>query len=457
MKYYHRPIVAFSISLLLLASCRKLIEVKLPVNQITSEAVFKSDATATSAMLGIYTEMMSSPEAYSSGYLTYYGGLCSDELLPFLPGTRDEFAANQIAATNEVLLYGFWQPAYRHIYSCNAIIENLPGSTSINQAVKNSLLGEAYFVRAFCIYQLYSLFGEIPLILHTRFQENQLQKRAATQQILDQLVADLLEAKKLLNSAYVSAGRVRPNLFAASALLTRVLALRGEWASVEAESNGIISSSLYSLGAKPQDVFLKQSQETIWQLLPVESLLSSWEANQFLPASPGASIGYYVRTELLQSFEPGDARRTAWIDSTQIAGSWYRYPAKYKALYGTPQTENYVVLRLAEIYLLRAEARARLNNIAGASSDLNKIRQRSSLMPVGMLDQGSLLEAIANERRKELMFEWGHRWVDLKRTGKATQVLATIKGSTWQSTDVLWPIPQAEINLNPFLTQNPGY
>ena len=457
MTNYRSFIVVLSFWVMLLGSCRKLIEVKLPVNQITSEAVFKSDATATAAMLGVYTDMMSSPEQYSSGYLTYYGGLCADELLPYFPGAKDEFAGNNISPANDALLYGFWQPAYRHIYACNAIIENLRTSGSVSPAVRNNLLGEACFIRAFCLYQLVNLFGDIPLVLHTRFQENQREKRTGITSILDQIMTDLLEAKKLLGSNYVSAGRVRPNSFAASVMLARVLALRGEWSSVEAETSTVIAAPVYSLSAKPQEVFLKQSQETIWQLLPVENLLSSWEANQFLPATPGSDINYHIRPELIQSFESGDQRRNAWIDSAYLSGSWYFIPSKYKALYGSPQTENYVVLRLAECYLLRAEARAHLNNFSGASADVSKVRQRASLPPVNITDKTILLATIAGERRKELMLEWGHRWFDLKRTGKATEALAAMKGSNWQASDLLWPIPQAEINLNPFLTQNPGY
>jgi hypothetical protein len=71
--------------------------------------------------------------------------------------------------------------------------------------------------------------------------------------------------------------------------------------------------------------------------------------------------------------------------------------------------------------------------------------------------QSSLLLVIEQERRIEFFAEWGHRWLDLKRTNRADPILGALKPATWQPTDVLWPIPQDQINLNPSLTQNPGY
>lgn len=116
-----------------------------------------------------------------------------------------------------------------------------------------------------------------------------------------------------------------------------------------------------------------------------------------------------------------------------------------------------MVLRLAEQYLIRAEARVRQNNISGGQSDLNAIRNRSGLPNTTANDQGSLLLAIEQERRVELFTEWGHRWFDLKRTERAEAVLSPFALKDWQSTDVLFPIPQTEREINSRLTQNEGY
>jgi hypothetical protein len=97
------------------------------------------------------------------------------------------------------------------------------------------------------------------------------------------------------------------------------------------------------------------------------------------------------------------------------------------------------------------------NNLDGSLSDLNVIRDRAGLQPVSAGDQAAVLNLIEKERQNELIAEWGHRWLDLKRTGKTDSVLSLEKGAYWQSTDALYPIPLYEIQTNPLLTQNPGY
>jgi hypothetical protein len=116
-----------------------------------------------------------------------------------------------------------------------------------------------------------------------------------------------------------------------------------------------------------------------------------------------------------------------------------------------------MVLRLAEQYLIRAEARARLGKVPESQADINAIRSRSGLSNTTAADPAALLLAIEKERQVELFSEWGHRWLDLKRTGRADAVLGAEKPTDWQPTDALYPIPQNEILSNPLLTQNLGY
>jgi hypothetical protein len=126
--------------------------------------------------------------------------------------------------------------------------------------------------------------------------------------------------------------------------------------------------------------------------------------------------------------------------------------------------EYFMVLRLGEQYLIRAEARAKLGNSGGAQSDLNSIRNRAGLANYsGATDQTSLVTAILNERRHELFSEWGNRWFDLKRTGNIDAVMSVVtpqksKGTTsWQSFQQLYPIPITELQLAPNITQTNGY
>ena len=119
-----------------------------------------------------------------------------------------------------------------------------------------------------------------------------------------------------------------------------------------------------------------------------------------------------------------------------------------------------MVLRLAEQYLIRAEARAMQNNLQGAISDMDVIRQRAGIDLIADIDPGidreALLDLILEERKKELFAEWGHRWLDLKRSGTVSAVLGPIK-PLWQDTDALFPIPGEEREKNSNLTQNEGY
>jgi starch-binding outer membrane protein, SusD/RagB family len=186
-----------------------------------------------------------------------------------------------------------------------------------------------------------------------------------------------------------------------------------------------------------------------------------------LPPDVGFPPSYYVSEGLLNSFEVGDRRKSEWINKSDYEGTTYYFPYKYKigqaqqAVDGDP-TEYYTVLRLAEQYLIRAEARARQGNISGAAFDLNAIRSRAGLSNTPAVTQQDLLAAIMHERRIELFSEWGHRWLDLKRTGQVDAIMAIATplkntGTTWQSYQQLYPIPLSQLELNPFLRQNPGY
>jgi hypothetical protein len=119
-----------------------------------------------------------------------------------------------------------------------------------------------------------------------------------------------------------------------------------------------------------------------------------------------------------------------------------------------------MILRLAEQYLIRAEARAQQNNIDGAKTDLNAVRNRAGLLNTTANDKTEMMAAVLHERQVELFTELGHRWFDLKRTKAVDLVMNSvtpIKGGTWQTTDQLYPIPVADIIRNSTLKQNPGY
>jgi len=441
-------------------SCRKFVDIPSPKNQLVDAEVFADSTNATSAVLGIYINMLPNFTAQlTNGGLTIYGGLLADELYPTANNTdENEFYTNNLTAINGINS-SLWRIAYSIIYNCNACIEGLQKSKTLAEAVKRQLMGESKLARAFLYFNLVQLYGALPLVSTTDYKNNKVLNRTAVDSIYRFVVTDLKEAQGLLSSKYVSAGRFRPNIYSADALLAKVYLAQKNWPSAEALSAEIIGSGLYSLETDPDNVFKVNSNETIWKLAPVFPSAETWEGNFFIPTSLTRLPKYVISNSLLSAFEPGDQRKAKWLKFNTVNGQVYFYPFKYKVRTpGTTTQENFTVFRLAEQYLIRAEARVEQNNLAGGLDDLNIIRGRAGLTALtAALTKEQVYDAVQQERRIELFCEWGNRWMDLKRTGRADLVLSPVKGSNWQATDVLLPIPQTELNNNPFLEQNPGY
>ncbi|MGZ3840406.1 MAG: RagB/SusD family nutrient uptake outer membrane protein [Flavisolibacter sp.] len=455
------PLSMLILLLMMFSSCKKFVEIPPPKTKIVTASVFNNDVTTLAALNGIYSQMMTS-SGFASGGIASISNLCglsSDEFNNFSTSPEQiSFYTNSLQASNGTLRNYLWGEAYNYIYQANAVIEGLQGSNGITPSLQNQFLGEAKFIRAFCNFYLVNLFGNIPLVLTTSYAENAKMQRTSSQQVYQQIVSDLRDATSLLPNDYSSFGgkRIRPVKWAAKALLSRVYLYQDQWDLAESEANDVINqTSLYSLPANINSVFQANSPEAIWQLLPVIPGQNTNEAFSFLLTSSPGNVT--LSTVLINSFESGDLRKSNWIGNYTAGGQTYFFPCKYKVKSSNVVSEYSMVLRLAEQYLIRAEARARQNNIMGAQADLNAIRNRSGLGNTMANDQVSLLNAILNERQDEFFSEWGHRWLDLKRTGNAPTVLSALKSPNWQSTDTLYPIPQTEINSDPALTQNPGY
>jgi len=394
---------------------------------------------------------------FANSAMTVFPGLSGDELMRTVPdATTDPFQKNAITTNNYYLEVGLWKRGYNHIYQANAILKGLSNSPGVSTSVRDQLTGEAKFVRAFCHFYLLNLFGDVPLITSTDYQVNQSVSRTPVADIYQQIITDLKDAQNLMSSSYPSTGKVRPNKYASTAFLARVYLYQKNWAEAEAEASILINSGTYSL-TNLNAVFLANSNEAIWQLLPVLTNLNTADGITFLPPSATARPQYIVTDLLLNSFESNDQRKTAWIKTNTVSGQAYNYPYKYKVRISPTIVECNMVLRLAEQYLIRAEARAQQNNITGAQADLNVIRNRAGLGNTPANDKASLLSAIEQERRIEFFAEWGHRWFDLKRANKIDAVLSVAKPAYWQATDALYPIPLSELQTNPALIQNPGY
>lgn len=436
------------------SSCKKFVEVPPPLNQLDENNVFTDDKTATSAILGIYSDMeFTSPIGI---YLTLLPGLSADELTSTSgDNALSEFANNTYTSDNSYVA-AVWS-IYATVYEANACIQGIQNSTTLDPASKNQLLGEALFSRAFCYFYLVNLFGDVPLVTATDYRINDTLSRTPSARVYQQIITDLVTAQSLLSSAYPTTQRVRPNLWTATSLLSRAYLYTNQWAAAEAQASSIINSGLYTLSGL-DSVFLNTSNETIWQLMPVNPSFNTQEAAYFIPGSAYSIPTYPLTDGLVNAFEPGDNRLTAWTGNTTNGGQVFYYPYKYKTPGATPVNEYHILFRLAEQYLIRAEARMQQGNITGAIEDVNIIRSRAGLTPLlTSLTPDETASAIQQERRIELFAEFGHRWLDLKRTNRVDLVIGTLKPSTWHSTAALWPVPLDQISANPSLTQNKGY
>ncbi|RNL68628.1 RagB/SusD family nutrient uptake outer membrane protein [Sinomicrobium pectinilyticum] len=435
--------------------CENFTETGVPKTELIGTRVYTTDETATAAVTGIYSRMVSGFGGFANYRTTLWGGLSADELDNFSTDmSQVEFYENALSPTNN-FVGNLWSEPYNYIYHANAVLEGLENANGISPVIRRQLRGEALFIRAFCHFYLVNWFGGVPYITTTDYRENSLASRLPEAEVYPLLIADLEQARELLEATYVTGERIRPNRHTATALLARVYLYSGDWLNAETMTTEVIDlHGIYELEEDPDKVFLANSTEAIWQLRPVAGNRNTVEGYSFiLTAAPANSA---LSHRVIDAFEPGDIRKTRWTGSIISGNSTYYYPYKYKVRTGSELSEYYMVFRLAELYLVRAEARARQGNISGAGKDLNIIRNRAGLANTTAATQAEMLDAVFREKRVEFFAEWGHRWFDLKRTGRAGTVLGTVKPG-WQPTDVLYPVPHAEIQNNPNMEQNPGY
>jgi starch-binding outer membrane protein, SusD/RagB family len=466
-------LIIFLLTLCVNVSCKKLVQVDPPATDLVSASAFSNNANAAAVLTGIYASAVGGNSFFTgSNSMSAIGSLSADEMIAYdaYIGT----AANQVigqAYKNSLISSNspFWKDMYNNIYKANAAIEGLEKSTGVTPEIKAQLTGEAKFFRAFCYFYMVNTFGDVPLITSTDYRQNRFQSRASVQEVYAQIISDLKDAQSSLSEDYVDAThtvtseRVRPNQYAATALLARTYLYMGDWANSEAEATKVINSATYGLSVDPNEVFLMNSMEAIWQLPPVLPDRNTSDGYFFVSTGgPTVKTPMSVSRVLVAFFEPGDLRKDNWIKTviTPQNDTFY-YPYKYKVSeLNQPVTEYLMILRIAEQYLIRAEARAQQDNLDAAREDLDVIRMRAGLPPTTATTKEAMLLAIENERHAELFTEWGHRWLDLKRTGRINEVMSAVavqKGVAWSSDKQLFPIPLSEIQTDPKLTQNPGY
>lgn len=427
-------------------SCKKFLEVD-PRDSISDEATIIDLASAKTAINGVY-----------NGARSYYD--VSFQSIAYLSGGDiqwtgsqsqiQEFINHRVNAENSTLST-VWRGIYVSINRANHVITKVPGVTDplLTTALKNQYTGEAYFIRALNYFDLVRVWGGVPLITTPTLSAsgNRGIPRSTATETYAQVLSDLEAAELLLPE---TTDRFRATRKTVWALKARFYLYQKNWAKAEEYASKLIGDSNYAL-LKPFNSFYSPDNAKGTRESVFEFFHSTNETNahgvQWLPQERGGTRQWAPNTALVASLnDPLQGGTRSTLVALDNQNRWYA-----TLYYRSPATDPTYVLRIAELYLIRAEARAEQDNLGGAAEDLNKVRDRAGLGVSAATTEEGLLEAIAAERRLEFPFE-AQRWFDLVRTGKATTVL-----NFTDETKLLLPIPVSELQLDGVLVQNPGY
>ena len=433
-------------------ACDKNIELE-PETALDGTAGFKTKQDVDAALIGCYSALQ------NANYMGLRYWALADMYADILAhtGTFPSFAqvANRSILADNVELRNMWQQIYIAINRANNVIASAPGVSDPSFNVNNAV-GEARFLRAYNYFNLLIFYGGsttgynkagglgVPLVTApTLTAADAAPKPRNTEAEVWALILEDLDfaTQNLVNSNGV--GRVNKRV--AQALKARVHLFREEWAQAEVAAGDVITTGGYTLipGATYSDIYLKKNTaEAIWEL-QFDATNANSIAFFYYPTSLGGRNEMASTTSLRDAHEAGDVRQAVNYTTTPAAKT-----LKYTRV---PGDDNVLMIRLAEMYLIRAEAQARLNKLPDAVTDLNTIRTRAGLGMASPSTADEVIAAIEKERRLEFAHE-GHRWFDLRRYNKWSTVGIT------QEFRALWPIPQREVETSAgIITQNPGY
>lgn len=426
-------------------SCKKYLE-ETPNNALPTNESITDASTARAAIIGTYDRLQG---YYASSYPTL-GTITADNVI--FNGTLSEYLQldQNAIPTDNVITVSAYQALYRTINSANSVITYVPAVSDplLTTAEKNKILGEAYFLRALAYFDLARGWGGVQLQLKPTSDLTVLKgiKRSTLDVTYNQVLEDLTAAEQLLPEDATTRNRAQKS--AARALRARLHLYRKQWADAESYATQVINSTKYAL-VKPYKTFFTapfQTTESVFELAySVNDRNGYWSS--WYPSSAGGSFTLKPSDNLVAKLNNPAIGGTR---NTLIAGTGSTI---YGVLYNTTSTSTdpSYVIRIAELYLIRAEARAQQNKLTDAAADLNVIRSRANVVVTTAVTQAQLLQAIEDENNVEFAFE-AHRWFDLVRTERAGQVLGVNNKNFW-----LFPIPFSDILSDPDVTQNPGY
>jgi hypothetical protein len=417
-----------------------------PVDQVPLEQAISDAPTARAALIGAYDALQS---------LSYYGrnflvlsDLTADnaEHQGTLQSLRQVDLLNVDAGNPTVT--GVWGAIYSALARVNLIIAKVPSVPGLDADERDQILGEAHFLRALHFHNLVKYWGDVPMPLTpaATAEEAAAYTRTPVAQVYTQILADLALAETLMSEDQTR--QASPG--AAAALRTRVLLFMGNWQGV-IDAAEVVEDMGYTLAPEYSDLFTPEGDDTDEDIFKVS--FTAVEYNE---------LGWYYlyggrweispTADLFSAYEAGDDRFTwsvAYLADDEVYEGT-KFPT-------TTGAEHLHVIRLGEVILNKAEALARLDRLALAVDEYNKLRVRAGLDPhvlgVDVTTMNDVLAAIWQERRVELAME-GDRLTDLVRTNRAATVLELTPDRLFQ---LLYPIPASERIVARGLTQNDGY
>lgn len=469
--------VIFSLLLLTLAGCNKVIEVQ-ETDFIGGDIALKTTANNEQGIIGAYggvnlemDVLLNSTLADEVRVADFYNAATTHEwqYAPADVGLRDNFTA--------------FNPLYRVIDRVNRVLVALPNATSTgaaDDALKVRLRGEALFLRAFCHFQLYRYYSNSAVAsdLAMAYMETpslETKERIAVGPYFQKLKADMAEAKTLLPTAATDIFRV--SRLAVSGLQARVALYLKEYAdAVTYSSEYIAATPLASRTLFPGIWTDANNAEQVWVIARTTATSRMGSLFRGTSASPSniGTITWRPSDKLWNSYDQvNDIRFASYLKTEPLiptTRSSQRIITKYSgpvgATYGSAaeNVNNQKTMRTGEMYLIRAEARAEGGDLTGAALDLNTLRAAriNNYVTAVFTTKDALINAILDERFKELAFE-GHRFWDLKRRNLPVSRLLQDAPNTASQTlpagnfRFLLPIPLPETQANPKIQQNPGY
>ncbi|MCB0448093.1 MAG: RagB/SusD family nutrient uptake outer membrane protein [Gelidibacter sp.] len=440
-----KKIILIVLVLMTAMSCDTL-EVE-PQNSIPADEAFQTKEDIERGILGAYASFQSL--SYYGRTYSIFSDLAADNLSHPVDATATEYAEvdnNNILPENGSVS-GIWRMPYDGINVANNVIVKVPTIPDMSESERNEALAELYFIRGLNHFNLLNYFGAIPLRLSPTVGVNNLDApRDPVNEVYAKIIQDLTFASVNLPT---SGEKTRATRYAAKAMLARVFLYKGDYAQAAAMATEVIQNGGYTLLPNYSDIFADDaSAESIFEIYFSETERNRIAEYNF-PHSLNGRREVEPSESLLTAYEANDERYAASVAFEGVQA----YAIKYDDL--SLGADNFIVIRLAEMYLIRAEAKTRLNgNIDDIKSDINMIRQRANLNSTNASTYPQLLTAIEKERRVEFAFE-GQRWFDLVRTGRAIEVLPNVTSVN----QTLFPIPSDELQANshPGMTQNPGY